>query len=70
VSHGEIHDLRGWLTTVTGRISLDVLKSARVRREARSNARVLDAFLAAASSGDVQALAAVNPAKLQSLDDV
>jgi RNA polymerase sigma-70 factor (ECF subfamily) len=31
---GEIHDLRGWLTTVTGRISLDVLKSARVRREA------------------------------------
>jgi len=32
--------------------------------------KVLDAFLAAASSGDVQALAAVNPAKLQSLDDV
>jgi RNA polymerase sigma-70 factor (ECF subfamily) len=30
---GEIHDLRGWLTTVTGRICLDVLKSARVRRE-------------------------------------
>jgi RNA polymerase sigma-70 factor (ECF subfamily) len=31
---GEIHDVRGWLTTVTGRIGLDVLKSARVRREA------------------------------------
>jgi RNA polymerase sigma-70 factor (ECF subfamily) len=31
---GEIHDARGWLTTVTGRISLDVLRSARVRREA------------------------------------
>jgi RNA polymerase sigma-70 factor (ECF subfamily) len=31
---GEFHDLRGWLTTVTGRICLDVLKSARVRREA------------------------------------
>jgi RNA polymerase sigma-70 factor (ECF subfamily) len=31
---GEIHDVRGWLTTVTGRICLDVLKSARVRREA------------------------------------
>jgi RNA polymerase sigma-70 factor (ECF subfamily) len=30
----EIRDLRGWLTTVTGRICLDVLKSARVRREA------------------------------------
>ena len=31
---GEIHDLRGWLITVTGRICLTVLKSARVRREA------------------------------------
>ncbi|MFI7541374.1 RNA polymerase sigma factor SigJ [Actinoplanes sp. NPDC049599] len=30
----EIRDLRGWLTTVTGRICLDILKSARVRREA------------------------------------
>lgn len=31
---GEIRDLRGWLTTIIGRICLDVLKSARVRREA------------------------------------
>jgi RNA polymerase sigma-70 factor (ECF subfamily) len=31
---GEIHDVRGWLTTVTGRICLDVLRSARVRRAA------------------------------------
>jgi len=31
---GQIQDVRGWLTTVTGRICLDVLKSARVRREA------------------------------------
>jgi RNA polymerase sigma-70 factor, ECF subfamily len=31
---GPIHDLRGWLTTVTGRICLDILKSARVSREA------------------------------------
>ena len=30
----QIEDLRGWLTTVTGRICLDVLRSARVRREA------------------------------------
>jgi RNA polymerase sigma-70 factor (ECF subfamily) len=29
-----IRDARGWLTTVTGRICLDVLRSARVRREA------------------------------------
>ncbi len=28
-----IADARGWLTTVTGRICLDVLRSARVRRE-------------------------------------
>jgi len=31
---GQIQDVRGWLTTVTGRICLDVLRSARVRREA------------------------------------
>jgi RNA polymerase sigma-70 factor (ECF subfamily) len=31
---GAIHDLRGWLTTITGRICLDVLRSARVRRAA------------------------------------
>jgi len=30
----KIEDLRGWLTTVTGRICLDVLRSARVRHEA------------------------------------
>ncbi|GAA2504040.1 RNA polymerase sigma factor SigJ [Winogradskya humida] len=34
VGGDEIRDVRGWLTTVTGRICLDVLKSARVRREA------------------------------------
>jgi RNA polymerase sigma-70 factor (ECF subfamily) len=32
--HDEIRDLRGWLTTTTARICLDVLRSARVRREA------------------------------------
>jgi RNA polymerase sigma-70 factor (ECF subfamily) len=30
---GAINDLRGWLTTVTARICLDVLRSARARRE-------------------------------------
>src|SRR6266508_860286 len=30
----EIADLRAWLTTVTARICLDLLRSARVRREA------------------------------------
>ncbi|GGN78993.1 RNA polymerase sigma factor SigJ [Actinoplanes lobatus] len=31
---GDIRDTRGWLTTVTGRICLDQLNSARVRRTA------------------------------------
>ena len=31
--HDSIDDLRGWLTTVVGRICLDRLKSAAVRRE-------------------------------------
>jgi RNA polymerase sigma-70 factor (ECF subfamily) len=30
----DVEDLRAWLTTVVGRICLDVLRSARVRREA------------------------------------
>jgi RNA polymerase sigma-70 factor (ECF subfamily) len=34
VDRSAILDLRGWLTTTTGRICLDVLRSARVRREA------------------------------------
>jgi RNA polymerase sigma-70 factor (ECF subfamily) len=34
VDRAEIEDLRGWLTTVTGRLCLDRLRSARVVREA------------------------------------
>jgi RNA polymerase sigma-70 factor (ECF subfamily) len=33
-ARAEIRDLRGWLTRTTARICLDVLRSARVRREA------------------------------------
>lgn len=33
-ARAEIRDLRGWLTTTCARICLDVLRSARVRREA------------------------------------
>ncbi len=33
-ARAEIRDLRAWLTTAVGRICLDVLRSARVRREA------------------------------------
>jgi RNA polymerase sigma-70 factor (ECF subfamily) len=34
VDAGTVEDLRGWLTTVTARLCLDHLRSARVRREA------------------------------------
>jgi RNA polymerase sigma-70 factor, ECF subfamily len=33
-ARAQVRDLRGWLTTTVGRICLDVLRSARVRREA------------------------------------
>jgi RNA polymerase sigma-70 factor (ECF subfamily) len=33
-ARAEVRDLRGWLTTTVARICLDVLRSARVRREA------------------------------------
>ncbi|HYN97932.1 MAG TPA: RNA polymerase sigma factor SigJ [Pilimelia sp.] len=33
-ARAKVRDLRGWLTTTVGRICLDVLRSARVRREA------------------------------------
>lgn len=33
-ARAEVRDLRAWLTTTVGRICLDVLRSARVRREA------------------------------------
>jgi RNA polymerase sigma-70 factor, ECF subfamily len=33
-ARAQVRDLRGWLTTTTGRICLDILRSARVRREA------------------------------------
>ncbi|WP_328867684.1 sigma factor [Streptomyces sp. NBC_00304] len=48
-----IENLGGWLTTVVGRVCLDMLCSRRVRRE------VVDAFLAAARGGDFEALVAV-----------
>ncbi|MCO8272653.1 RNA polymerase sigma factor SigJ [Actinoplanes sp. TRM 88003] len=41
----EIRDLRAWLTTVTGRLCLDVLKSARVSREAYTGQWLPDYFV-------------------------
>ena len=34
---GEIEDVRAWLTTVAGRLCLDVVRSARARRMMRAN---------------------------------
>nr|WP_221378428.1 RNA polymerase sigma factor SigJ [Actinoplanes polyasparticus] len=42
---GEIRDVRAWLTTVTGRLCLDVLKSARVSREAYTGQWLPDYFV-------------------------
>lgn len=39
---GAIDDERGWLTVVTGRLCLDFLRSARVRRESPAPAEDLD----------------------------
>jgi RNA polymerase sigma-70 factor (ECF subfamily) len=52
---GEIHDLRGWLTTVTGRICLDVLKSARVRRAAYPGQWLPSIFVSPAADPACQA---------------
>ncbi|GAB2595516.1 RNA polymerase sigma factor SigJ [Paractinoplanes abujensis] len=41
----EIRDPRGWLTTVTGRLCLDVLKSARVSREAYTGQWLPECFV-------------------------
>jgi RNA polymerase sigma-70 factor (ECF subfamily) len=60
---GEIHDLRGWLTTVTGRICLDVLKSARVRREAYPGQWLPSVFV------DVLADRSADPAQQAEMSD-
>ncbi|MCY1142715.1 RNA polymerase sigma factor SigJ [Actinoplanes sp. Pm04-4] len=41
----DIRDVRAWLTTVTGRLCLDVLKSARVSREAYTGQWLPDYFV-------------------------
>src|SRR5918994_1834077 len=68
----EVENLGGWLTTVVARVSLNMLRSRRSRREESLDVRmpepivdradldtqreVLDAFLAAARKGDFEAL--------------
>jgi RNA polymerase sigma-70 factor (ECF subfamily) len=56
-----IADVRGWLVVVVGHLCLDHLRSARVRREAAAEPRVLEHASAAAP--------AVDPADRVTLDD-
>src|ERR671924_513134 len=59
----EVENLGGWLTTVVARISLNMLRSRKARREeplaGRLPDQVIDAFLAAAREGDFDRLVAV-----------
>src|SRR5690349_6131712 len=43
-SVGDIDDLRGWLTVVAGRLCLDMLRSARVRRERPQDVESLESL--------------------------
>jgi len=49
---GEVENLRAWLTTVVGRVCLNMLRSRRSRREAPLEARVADPILSPEAGGD------------------
>src|SRR5690242_13722407 len=51
-STDDVDDLRAWLTTVTARICLDVLRSARVRREAYVGPWLPEPSISRLDSGD------------------
>ncbi|MGV0770735.1 RNA polymerase sigma factor SigI [Mycobacterium syngnathidarum] len=57
--HEHVEDVRAWLTVVAGRLSLDVLRSARVRFERPDHAGALDTAAAVGS----------DPADRVTLDD-
>ena len=52
VDGGEIGNLGGWLTTVVGRVCLDMLRSRRVRREAPWEVRMPDPVVGAEDASD------------------
>lgn len=62
-SPGTIDDERGWLTVVTGRLCLDFLRSARVRRESPAEAADID------RSASLHSPAGLDPADRVTLDD-
>ena len=49
---GSIDNLGGWLTTVTARICLDMLRSRRARREETAGAHIPEPLLSAAAGPD------------------
>ncbi|HEX2036187.1 MAG TPA: sigma factor, partial [Chloroflexota bacterium] len=49
---GEIDNLGGWLTTVVGRVCVDMLRSRRSRREEPLDVRVPDPVVSRAAGGD------------------
>ena len=54
-----VENLRGWLTTVVGRICLDMLRSRTARREDPLDVHVPDPMLGAADDGDPEQQAVV-----------
>ena len=49
---GEVDNLRAWLTTVVARISLNLLRSRRTRREAPLEPHVADPLVSSEAGGD------------------
>src|SRR5436190_694170 len=61
-SDGDIENMGGWLTTVVGRVCIDMLRARQARREDYVGTwlpEVVTAFLAAAREGDFDALVEV-----------
>ena len=49
---GDVENLRGWLTTVTARVCLNMLRSRQLRREAPLSAHVPEPIISRESGGD------------------
>src|SRR5918996_4064713 len=49
---GTVENMQAWLTTVVGRVCLNMLRSRRARREEHPNARVPDPGVALSNSVD------------------
>lgn len=65
----ELDDVRGWLVTVVSRLCLDVLRSARWKRQSSIGAGSEPSFDAPADRGRSRAGRAIDPADRVTLDD-